>query len=319
MSKITVGVLRGGPSSEYDVSLKSGSSVLNSLSQDRYNIHDLFIDKEGVWHKRGFPMDPEKALRSVDIAIIALHGEYGEDGTVQKLLEKFSIPYTGSNSFSSAVGMNKVLTKNKINILTPYHKTLGVTDSLHNDIVNLFRSFPMPAVIKPITGGSSVGITIARNFTEFEEGIKKAFEYSHKVLVEEYIVGREATCGVIDNFRNEDQYILLPVEIIPPQENSFFDYDAKYGGKSNEISPGNFTESEKIAIQEATKHVHNELGLRHYSRSDFIVSPKGIYFLEVNTLPGLTEESVFPKSLSAIGSSLPEFLDHVIDLALNRK
>lgn len=319
MSKITVGVLRGGPSSEYEVSIKSGSTVLNSLSRDKYSVKDLFIDKEGIWHNRGVPVSPEKALRNIDIVVIALHGEYGEDGTVQRLLEKFSVPYTGSNSFSSVLGMNKVLTKEKVNILTPHYKTIGVTNTLHADIVNLFRSFPMPAVIKPVSSGSSVGITIARNFSEFEEGIKKAFEYSSKVLIEEYVVGREATCGVIDSFRGESEYTLLPVEIIPPKDNLFFDYDAKYSGRSSEICPGRFTDHEKKSMQEAAREVHKELGLRHYSRSDFIVSPGGIYFLEVNTLPGLTEESLFPKSLSAIGSNLSEFFDHIIDLALNKK
>lgn len=319
MSKISVGVLRGGPSSEYDVSIKSGGSVINNLSREKYLISDIFIDKAGSWHKRGVPLSPQQALRNIDIVVLALHGEYGEDGTVQKLLEKLGIPFTGSNSFASVIGMNKPLTKEKVKVLTPLHKTIGVSDTLHTDIVNLFRTFQLPCVIKPASSGSSVGITIARNFDEFKTGVTKAFEYSRTVLVEEFIEGREATCGVIDGFRNESRYKLLPVEIITPQGNAFFDYDAKYSGKSSEICPGNFTEEEKLALQSAAEEVHRELGLRHYSRSDFIVSPRGIYFLEVNTLPGLTEESLFPKSLSAIGSNLSEFLDHIIDLALERK
>lgn len=319
MSKLTVGVLRGGPSSEYDVSIRSGNAVLSNLSKEKYNINDLFIDKDGIWHKRGIPLTPEKILRNIDVAIIALHGEYGEDGTVQKILEKFGVPYTGSDSFSSYVGMNKFLTKEKVGVLTPHYKTLGVSDTLHLDTVNLFRSFLMPAVIKPISSGSSIGVSIVRNFNEFQEGIKRAFEYSSKVLIEEYIEGREATCGVIDSFRREEPYTLLPVEIIPPPTNRFFDYDAKYSGKSNEICPGNFTDSEKKSIQDMAKQVHKELGLRHYSRSDFIVSPNGIYFLEVNTLPGLTEESLFTKSLSVVGSNMSEFLEHIVDLALRRK
>ncbi len=317
MSKHTVGVLRGGPSNEYDISLMSGSRVLTNLSSDKYSVRDLFIDKAGVWHRNGRPVSPQKALQDIDVAMIALHGEYGEDGKVQRLLEKFGVPYTGSNSFSSVIGMNKPLAKEKVSILTPHYKTLGVTNTLHNDVVNLFRSFPMPCVIKPTSAGSSVGVTIAKNFTEFKSGIKIAFGYSSKVLIEEYIVGREASCGVIDNFRNESHYTLFPIEIIPG--NQFFDYDAKYSPKTKDICPASFTDAEKKYIQDTAREVHRELGLRHYSRSDFIVSPRGIYFLEVNTLPGLTEMSLFPKSLSAVGSSLPEFLDHIIDLALKKK
>ena len=139
-------------------------------------------------------------------------------------------------------------------------------------------------------------------------------------MIEEYVGGREATCGVIEHFRGKDFYALPPVEIIPSFTQDFFSYDAKYGGSSKEICPSSFSHEIKREIEEAAARIHEILGLSHYSRSDFIIHPKrGVYFLEVNTLPGLTKESLFPKSLSAIGSTMSEFVDHIIGIAINEK
>jgi D-alanine-D-alanine ligase len=319
MSKKKVGVLRGGPSSEYEVSLKTGKSVMDNLV-DRYEVLDIFIDKEGIWHYLGTPIKPEHVFKKVDVIFNALHGAYGEDGTVQKLLDYFKIPYTGSTALASAVGMNKVLSKHVYknnNLKTPLHTTLSKKDDISKEIVKLFKSFPIPAVVKPVNGGSSVGTAIAKTMAELELAVIDALKYSDLALIEEFIAGKEATCGVVDNFREEFPYALLPVEIRKPVDSAFFDYDAKYGGKSLEICPGNFTVEEKKIIQEMSKEAHKALGLRHYSRSDFIIHPKrGIYILETNTLPGLTGESLLPKSLAAVGCSLPDFLDHLIKLAL---
>ncbi len=321
MSKKKVGVLRGGPSSEYEVSLKSGKSVIDSLA-DRYDVLDIFIDRQGTWHHLGAPIEPEKVFKKVDVIFNALHGTYGEDGTVQKLLDYFNIPYTGSTALASAVGMNKVLSKKIFknnNLKTPLHKTVAKDSDLAFEIQNLFKTFPMPAVVKPVSGGSSVGTAIAKTLMDLEKAITDALKYSDQALIEEFIPGKEATCGVVDDFRNEFPYALLPVEIRKPTESAFFDYDAKYSGKSQEICPGDFTEEEKLIIQTMSQEAHKALGLRHYSRSDFIIHPKrGIYILETNTLPGLTSESLLPKSLQAIGCSLPDFLDHLIKLALKK-
>jgi D-alanine-D-alanine ligase len=322
MSKKKVGVLRGGPSSEYEVSLKTGKSVIDNLA-DRYQVLDIFIDKNGVWHYLGAPIEPEKLFKKVDVIFNALHGTYGEDGTVQKLLDTFAVPYTGSTALSSAVGMNKVLSKkayknNKLK--TPLHITISKKDNSPQIITNLFKSFPMPVVVKPVSGGSSVGTAIAKTLSELETAVTDALKYSDTALIEEFIVGKEATCGVVDNFRNEKIYALLPIEIRKPSDSAFFDYKAKYGGGSEEICPGNFTTAEKKVIQDMAKEAHQALGLRHYSRSDFIINPRrGIYILETNTLPGLTSESLLPKSLAAVGCTLPDFLDHLIKLALDKK
>lgn len=323
MTKKRVGVLRGGPSSEYEVSLKTGKSVIDNLT-NKYEVLDIFISKEGVWHHLGAPIEPENVFKKVDVIFNALHGAYGEDGTVQKLLDTFAIPYTGSTALASAIGMNKVLSKGVYknnNLKTPLHKTLTVNDDLATEIIKLFKTFPMPAVVKPANGGSSVGTAIAKTIADLEVAVTDALKYSDTALIEEFIAGKEGTCGVIDNFRNEALYALLPVEIGKSKESAFYDYNAKYISNTQEIiCPGNFTAEEKKIIQDMSKHAHKVLGLRHYSRSDFIIHPKrGIYIIETNTLPGLTDHSIVPKSVAAIGCSLPDFLDHLIQLALSGK
>jgi D-alanine-D-alanine ligase len=269
---------------------------------------------------RGRPVYPEQALEQVDVAFNALHGHYGEDGQVQHLLEQLAIPFTGSGSLGSAVAMNKLLAKERVKkagIKTAFHIVLVPDRDAEVLAKEIFRSFPSPWVIKPASSGSSVGMTLARSFEELVDGIAEAFEHSEKVFIEDYVRGREATVGVIEGFRDEDVYALPPIEIIPATNRAFFDYEAKYAGESQEICPGNFTMEEKRELERLAKLVHTELDLRHYSRSDFIINPAGIYFLEVNTLPGLTESSLVPKAVHAVGSSLPEFLDHLVTRALN--
>lgn len=322
MSEIRVGVVRGGPSKEYEVSLKTGSAVLSSLPKHKYLVHDILISKEGIWHFHGVPKLPVEIFPHIDVVFNAMHGTYGEDGQVQRLFDQFKIPYTGSGAFPSAISMNKLNTKKYIenlNIKTPKHKVIEVRDDIRDQIVNTIKLLGLPLIIKPVSGGSSVGITLAKTEDEFAEGIRTAFENDKQILVEEYIEGKEATCGVVDSFRNEKYYSLIPVEIIPNRDNLFFDYGAKYNNESIELCPGNFTSTENEELQRLAKEIHEHLDLRHYSRSDFIVSKDGIYFLEVNTLPGLTQESLIPKALSASSITLPEFLDHIVETTLKNK
>lgn len=314
---LRIGVLRGGPSPEYDVSLQTGANVLQALSETHRPL-DIFISRDGIWHMRGVPRPVEKILPQVDVVVNALHGRYGEDGTVQKILEHHGVPFTGSKSFASAVGMNKILSKEifaRHGLQTPQHVIFKRSDDLKEKSVEIFKTFLMPVVVKPASAGSSVGISLARTPEEIAEAIVTAIKHSPSVLVEEFVAGREATCGVIDDFRGQEHYALPPVEIRP--RNKFFDYGAKYAGESEEIVPSNFLAGEKKQIEHLAIAAHEALGLRHYSRSDFIVSPRGIFILESNTLPGLTEESLLPKSLSAVGATMPHFLHHIISLALN--
>ena len=272
----------------------------------------------------GVAVTPERALRDVDVALNAMHGEFGEDGQVQRILEMLAVPYTGSNAAASALAFNKQLTRDAVAKLGVNIAHGAVLDSqkitdLDRTASNLFRSMPHPVMVKPVVGGSSVGSSVADSYHSLQTALERAFAIAPQVLVEEYIKGREATVGVIDNFRNEKTYALMPVEIVPPQTSPFFDYDAKYSGQSIERSPGNFSREEKNQLIAIARLVHQGMGLSHYSRSDFIVSRRGIYFLEVNTLPGLTQESLLPKALKAVGAKLSDFLDHIINLARRRQ
>jgi len=322
MSKIRVAVLRGGPSTEYDVSLITGGSVLSAL-QNKYRIKDILIDKEGVWHMDGIPTHPEKICRHADVVFNALHGQYGEDGKVQQILNLVSVPYTGSGAMASAVAMNKAIAKqafSRYGIKTPMGISFDYGSSASDVANSTFRKISPPWIVKPTIGGSSVGASVARTFKELERAIMYAFGYGDNILVEEFIQGREATCGVIDNFRGQKYYALLPVEIVNQNNKVFFDCESKYDSNTKKICPGNFVNDIKAEIQDLAIKIHDSMGLRHYSRSDFIVTPKrGIYALEVNTLPGLTPECTFSKSLTAVGCKYEHFLDHLIDLALNKK
>lgn len=322
MSRTKVGVLRGGPSNEYDVSLKTGQTVLEHLPEDQYDARDIYIDQAGTWHLRGLPVEPVRTLENVDCVFNALHGSYGEDGTVQQLLDTFNVPYTGSRALASALSMNKLLTKERVEELgIPLAKHITMSRDIiePEQVHDLFRSFPQPTVIKPVSSGSSVGVTLATTYQQFRDGLIDALEHADTVMVEEYIRGREATCGIVDGFRNVDFYALPPIEIVPTGERTFFDYDAKYAGESDEICPSTFPSDIKEMLGDYARRIHEHLDLRHYSRADFIVGKDKIYFLEVNTLPGLTPQSLVPKAVAAVGSTLPEFLDHLIRLALVRK
>lgn len=331
---IKVGVIRGGISGEYEVSLKTGSNVLSHLRADKlnekYKAIDILIDKEGVWHINGKPVAILDVFHSVDVIFNALHGDFGEDGKVQQMLDGWKIPYTGSGAFPSALGYNKVLAKEQFNLLgikTPNHIIIPKYNEEDADIKvyskktakQIHALLSPPWIVKPLSGGSSVGMRVARTYPElmdaFEDGVNKEVD----VLVEEMIEGKEATVGVIDNFRDKAVYVLPATEIRVHKGKSFFDFEAKYKGMSKEICPGNFTNSEKLELEKLASLIHIGLNLSHYSRSDFIIHPKkGIYALEVNTLPGLTDESLIPKMLKAVGADVPSFIDHIIKLALKK-
>ncbi len=320
MARTRVGVIRGGPSSEYDVSLKTGAAVLKNLPE-KYEPVDIFIDKKGEWYSRGIVTRPERITPHIDVAFIALHGKYGEDGQVQKLLQSHRVPYAGSEPVPSALGLNKHLAKEvfkKNGLRVPYHTLLRGGEISKRQIVDAFRRIPQPSVVKPVQGGSSLGVYFAKSFFEFEHALREAARHSPTVLVEEFIPGREATCGVVENFRGNACYALPPIEIVPSAGKTFFDYDAKYSGASQELCPASFAAPVKREIEDIALAAHRALGLRHYSRADFIISPRGVYLLEINSLPGLTEQSLLPKACAAVGLSFPQFLDHVLTLALTR-
>jgi D-alanine-D-alanine ligase len=332
---IKVGVIRGGISGEYQVSLASGSQVLEHLRsdkmKDKYHAVDIFIDRDGIWHVGGIPTTMDKLIYKVDVIVNALHGDYGEDGKVQQELEQWKIPYTGSGPFASAIGYNKFLSKqefSKLGIKTPRHILYPAYqedfDGPREEYAvkkakEVLGRLPPPWIVKPLTGGSSMGVHVCKTFQALVNAFQVGINEKVSVLVEEFINGKEATVGVIDNFRGKSVYSLPPIEIRIPKTATFFDNEVKYNGQSQEICPGNFTDEEKAELERLASLIHTGLDLSHYSRSDFIIHPrKGIYALEVNTLPGLTAESLMPKALNAVGSNLPEFIEHIINLALKK-
>jgi len=332
---IKVGVIRGGMSGEYEVSLASGAQVLAHLNsdamKDKYKAVDIFIDRDGVWHINGIPITMDKVIHKVDVIINALHGDYGEDGKVQQILEEWKIPYTGSSPVASAIGYNKFLTKQefeKLGIKTPKHILFPAYqkdfDGPKNEYASkkakeVWERLPPPWIVKPLTGGSSMGVHVCKTFQDLVNAFEEGSNESVSVLVEEFIKGKEATVGVINDFRNKKVYTLPPIEIRIPKASTFFDNEVKYNGKSQEICPGNFTSEEKAELERLAALIHKGLDLSDYSRSDFIIHPKkGIYALEVNTLPGLTDQSLMPKAINAVGATMPEFLEHLIKLAFKK-
>ncbi len=315
-----VGVLRGGPSREHDVSLKTGAAMVANLSPEKYTVRDLYIDRQGNWHDRGRPVTPVKALQTVDVVLIGLHGEYGEDGEVQKLLDKVGVPYAGSDAFGSYMAMHKYLAKQRakeagLNVARDF--LIESLETAEMGVREAIRTLPQPVVVKPVRWGSSVGVSILHGYQPvYDATVKLLEEGSGGVLIEEYIRGREATAGVVEGLRDYELYPLPAIEIIPPEEAGFFAAHVKYTGETREICPAQFSRKVSEELTQAAQTMHKTLGLKHYSRSDFIVSPKGVYYLETNTLPGLTAESLMPKSLAAVGVSFPDFLTHLIGLAL---
>ncbi len=322
MRGIIVGVLRGGPSREHDVSLKTGAAMLANLSGDKYTIRDIFIDRQGIWHDRGRAVSPMRALQAIDVVLIGLHGEYGEDGEVQRLLEQAGVPYAGSDSFGSYLAMHKYMAKQKakeagLKVARDFY--IESLDDADVGVAEAIRTLSQPVVVKPVRWGSSVGVSILHGYQPVRDATRKLLEEgAGGVIIEELIRGREATAGVVENLRSEALYSLPVIEITPLDSEGFFSYNAKYSGETREVCPALFPRTVNEGLARAAQTMHRTLGLKHYSRSDFIVSPKGVYYLETNTLPGMNAESLFPKHLAAVGIKFPDFLTHLVDLALTK-
>jgi D-alanine-D-alanine ligase len=320
MTKTRVAVLRGGPSSEYDVSMQTGAGVIRALTSLGYHVLDVPVTREGEWIVEGRVKSPEKALLTTDVVFIAMHGAYGEDGTVQRICERLHIPFTGSNSFASSLAFNKDLTKRALRehvFSLPKHVRVQKENLFDIDAVVrvIGESFGPSYVIKPSNSGSSHGVRMVESVDQLKDVITVVLQDYNECLVEERIVGTEATCAILENFRDTDLYVLPPVEIVPPPDRAFFDETAKYDGRTAELCPGRFTYEEKEKIAQLAELVHRTLGLTQYSRTDCIVRDGEVYFLEVNTLPGLTGESLFPKAASAVGLEYNALIDHLIRTA----
>lgn len=321
MTKTRVGVVRGGKGSEYHVSLKTGESVLSALPPDFYETRDILITSDGEWHMNGVPTTPEKVSRSVDLVWNALHGEFGEDGKIQKLLDAFGVPYTGSGTVSSAIGMNKVLAKRsfeRLNIKSPSGVVVSRGEEVEDIVARVRYLLRGPYVIKPVAGGSSIGLSFARTNQELVTAIEHALAYGERALVEQYISGREITLGVIEGMEGQTAYVTPPLEMLLP-DGVLLDYDAKHKTSLHAIGPARLNSDDRKLLEDTVLAAHHGLGVRHYARYDVILSEDGVYVLEVNTLPGLASGSLFEKSLTAQGLLMSDFTDYIATLALQRK
>ena len=294
----------GGRSAEHEVSLASGKEVVKNLNPKKYDILPVVIKKDGKrWH-----------IGKVDIVFIALHGPYGEDGTIQGMLELAGLPYTGSKVLASALGMSKIMSRKiwqnekiRVNPFSVFKKG--------DKISKIFRKFSYPFVVKPSDQGSSVGVSIVHRKSELEKALDLAFSYSKEIIVEKYIKGMEVQCGILGN----EKPIALPlVEIVPKHE--FFDYACKYTpGLSEEIVPARVDRATAQQIQKIAVASYKALGCRGFARVDMFLADDGkIYVSEINTIPGLTANSLLPKEAKVAGISFPRLLDNIINYALEK-
>lgn len=309
MPKLNLALLAGGNSSEREVSLFGAAQVLETLDKTKYNITQYDP-------KTDIPRLVNDAP-NIDVALIIMHGAEGEDGRIQGLLDLLRIPYQGSGVLGSAVAMNKLTAKHLYEQAhLPGARYVVARKNLPNAHVNLEKELGLPLVIKPASGGSSVGVTIVQNAHDIETALQRAFAEDDLVLVEECIKGIEITVGVIGN----DTLEALPViEIVPNPEYLFFDYEAKYkAGATAEICPARISPELTKHAQELAKAAHRVLFCENYSRSDMIIRGDDIYLLETNTIPGMTANSLLPKAAKTAGIEFAALLDKLVELALKK-
>ena len=307
--EIRVAVLKGGRSAERAVSLNSGAQAAAALRGAGFDVIEIDTgDDEFIG---------ELSSSEADVAFIALHGRFGEDGTVQGLCELLELPYVGSGVLASALAMDKVMSKRfftQAELATPDYVVLRRHELF--DIGALVDSLGDKTVVKPANEGSSVGMTIVHEPAELSEAIEKAFGFDRQVLVERFVAGVEVTVAVLGN----DDVVALPtLEIVP--ENEFYDYDSKYvPGMCRHIIPAGVSEAAREECQRLAVEAHKTLGCRGLSRSDTIVAADGsVWLLEVNTIPGMTSTSLVPDAARAAGIEFPELCRMLVEYALEPK
>ncbi|MFB3882915.1 MAG: D-alanine--D-alanine ligase [Armatimonadota bacterium] len=353
MRKLRVTVLTGGTSAERDVCLMSGRKVVGALDPARYEVRCVDLaavngrgaaaclmgessrELEAVLEEpaaisqatagaelpetadasRATAIEPAAGREGLpDVAFIALHGGTGENGSVQGMLELLGIPYTGSGVLASALAMNKIMAKRIFEhqgIPTP--RWLATSRQQQNGVVgSVVKELGLPCVIKPACEGSTIGVTVARQEAEIGPGLETAFSYGAEVLVEEFIEGTEITGPVLGN---DEAQVLPLVEIVPG--GGFYDYRAKYTpGATEEVCPARLSAATAARARELTLRAHHALGCRGISRVDMIATPEEVYVLEVNTIPGLTDTSLVPRSAEVAGISFDRLIERLIELAL---
>jgi D-alanine-D-alanine ligase len=309
-TKLRIAVLMGGVSSEREVSLRSGDGVAKALASRGHDVHRVVIESDGPDALDALPLD-------LDCAFVALHGRFGEDGQVQRLLEKRGVAYTGSDPEASARAMDKAWTKSILRARgVPVARDVLLEFPWRvKDVKAAIRSAPGPTIVaKPVLEGSSVGITICRSLAETALAVRKLKSFAQPILLEEFIAGREVTIGILGD------EALPPVEVMPAK--GFYDFKAKYdptSGTKYDVAP-KLPSSVLARAKAAALEAHRALGCRDVSRVDIRVNDAGQPFvLEVNTIPGMTPTSLLPKAAAAAGLSYDEVCERLVRRALARE
>ena len=348
MNKKRVIVLMGGKSPEHDVSLVTGREVVRNLDKRKYEVLPVIISRDGnKWQLKSInevlrlspagvgksiqrqrlgasralsinslisqrlPIKPDS--RKETVVFIAMHGPFGEDGTVQGLLELTGFPYTGAGVLASALGMDKIMfykimEREKV----PVGKYLVVDQQTPQTRTS--KDFSFPFVVKPSDQGSSVGVSIVHKQKELKQALKLAFDYSNPIIVQEYLKGTEVSCGVLGN----NNPVALPVAEIRPKK-EFFDYEAKYQPEMcEEIVPANISKKLTQEVQDLAIKVYETIGCRGFGRIDMIIQKDKAYVLEINTIPGLTPNSLLPQEAQTAGISYSQLLDKIITYSLEK-
>jgi len=313
--KLRVAIVYGGRSGEHEVSIRSARSILAAIDRSRYEVSEYFIDLEGRWHPR--PIIPQPGANpGIDVVFPVLHGTFGEDGTIQGLLELADLPYVGAGVLASAAGMDKEITKRLCR-----ERGLPVVDFLvlrrpALDAERVLRSLPLPVFVKPANLGSSVGITKVKVPEQLPAALELAAQYDRKIIVERAIDAREIECSVLGN---EEPQASLPCEIIPSRE--FYDYEDKYVLNRTQFRipaelPGEMIER----IRQMAVAAYEAVQCEGMARVDFLLDRQSgqLYVNELNTIPGFTEISMYPKMWEATGLSYRALIDRLIELALER-
>lgn len=336
-----IGIIYGGSSTEHDVSIMSANSVIKNLDKEKYEIYPIYIDTNGKWHKRQNQKDQQEELmqeienlleylQSLDVVFPVLHGKYGEDGTIQGMLEMLNIPYVGCKVLASSVGMDKVYTKiilEKAGIpQAPYvyiqkknesYRMINTNFEEENlKIEKITEKLRFPMFVKPSNSGSSVGVKKANDIDELQKAIEYAGQYDTKILVEQGITGKEVECAILERIVENDILASTVGEIKSAEE--FYSFDAKYNiPESKTIIPADIENSQIEEIRKLAVRAFKAIDGTGLSRVDFFVE-KGtnkIYINEINTLPGFTKISMYPKLFEAIGIGYSELLDKLIESA----
>lgn len=326
--KKTVALVTGGFTGESVISLKSAAVIERNIDRDKYKVYKIIITKEewfytdelGVKHhvdKGNFSLKIDKYEVKFDVVFIGLHGSPGEDGKLQGYFDMIGLPYTTCDATTSAITMNKGYTKAIVDGVNNLHIARSVQLFSNSDATSreLLACLKLPLFIKPNSGGSSIGMSKVNLAEELEDALAKAFNEDTQVLVEEYVKGREFTIGV---YRGVDGIKVLPAtEIITNKE--FFDFEAKYtDGVTEEITPGRMSVEEEVMVQAIVKDAYLKLNCNGVVRIDYILEEGTgkFFFIEVNTVPGQTENSIIPQQVRAIGRTIQDFYSELIEVTL---